>query len=161
MISLEQVKQLETRVHSAVARIRSLTTENTTLKENLSSYELRIDELEKLVSAFKSEQQEIEAGIIAALSQLDGLEDTVADTGADLPQEQPPEQPAEQSETPADPPAAPPEIEDAPENRDDAEPEAPAEDESAPGDELMAADASSDDSTDTQPDVEEPELDIF
>jgi len=79
MISLEQIKQLETRVHSAVARIRSLTAENTTLKESLSNYEGRIDELEKLVTAFKTDQQEIEAGIIAALSQLDGLEDAVAD----------------------------------------------------------------------------------
>jgi len=59
MISLEQIKQLETRVHSAVARIRSLTAENTTLKESLSNYEGRIDELEKLVTAFKSDQQEI------------------------------------------------------------------------------------------------------
>ena len=82
MISLEQIKQLETRVHSAVARIRSLSAANTTLKESLSSYEGRIDELEKLVSAFKSEQQEIEAGIIAALSQLDGLEDAVAEPPA-------------------------------------------------------------------------------
>jgi len=85
MISLEQIKQLETRVHSAVARIQSLTAENTTLKDSLSSYEGRIDELEKLVSAFKSEQQEIEAGIIAALSQLDGLEDVVADPATTAP----------------------------------------------------------------------------
>ena len=86
MISLQQIKQLETRVHSAVARIQSLTAENTTLQENLSSYERRIDELEKLVSAFKSDQQEIEAGIIAALSQLDGLEDAVADPATAAPQ---------------------------------------------------------------------------
>jgi chromosome segregation ATPase len=82
MISLEQIRQLETRVHSAVARIRSLTAENTTLKESLSDYEKRIDELERLVSGFKSDQQEIEAGIIAALAQLDGLEDAVAEPDA-------------------------------------------------------------------------------
>ena len=62
MITLEQIKQLETRVHSAVARIRSLTVENTTLQDSLSDYERRIDELENLVKAFKSEQGEIEAG---------------------------------------------------------------------------------------------------
>lgn len=147
MISLEQVKQLETRVHSAVARIRSLTAENTTLKENLSSYERRIDELEKLVSAFKSEQQEIEAGIIAALSQLDGLEDTVAETDADLPQEQPQEQPPEelpeQDETPADPPDAPP------------------AGEAAPVDDPMPPNTTAKDEGDTEMDEEEPELDIF
>jgi len=143
MISLEQVKQLETRVHSAVARIRSLTAENTTLKESLSSYERRIDELEKLVSAFKSEQQEIEAGIIAALSQLDGLEDTVAETNADLPQEQPPEELPEQDETPADPPDAPP------------------VDEPAPVDDPMPQNTTAEDEADTEMDEEEPELDIF
>ena len=143
MISLEQVKQLETRVHSAVARIRSLTAENTTLKENLSSYERRIDELEKLVSAFKSEQQEIEAGIIAALSQLDGLEDAVAETDADLPQEQPPEELPEQDETPADPPDAPP------------------VDEPAPVDDQTPQNTIAEDEADTEMDEEEPELDIF
>ncbi len=143
MISLEQVKQLETRVHSAVARIRSLTAENTTLKENLSSYERRIDELEKLVSAFKSEQQEIEAGIIAALSQLDGLEDAVAETNADLPQEQPPEELPEQDETPADPPDAPP------------------VDEPAPVDDPTPQNTTAEDEADTEMDEEEPELDIF
>ena len=160
MISLEQVKQLETRVHSAVARIRSLTAENTTLKENLSSYERRIDELEKMVTAFKSEQQEIEAGIVAALSQLDGLEDAVAETAADLPQErpqeQPPEQPPEQNETPTDPPAAPLELMDAPESRDDTKPNAPTADEPAPGDDPMLEDTAN-----AEPDEEEPELDIF
>ena len=101
MISLEQIKQLETRVHSAVARIRSLTAENTTLKESLSDYETRIDELEKLISGFKSEQHEIEAGIVAALAQLDGLEDAVAESSADdLPattSDQP--EPAQESES--------------------------------------------------------------
>ena len=143
MISLEQVKQLETRVHSAVARIRSLTAENTTLKENLSSYERRIDELEKLVSAFKSEQHEIEAGIIAALSQLDGLEDAVAETNADLPQEQPPEELPEHDETPADPPDAPP------------------VDEPAPVDDPTPQNTTAEDEADTEMDEEEPELDIF
>ena len=143
MISLEQVKQLESRVHSAVARIRSLTAENTTLKESLSSYERRIDELEKLVSAFKSEQQEIEAGIIAALSQLDGLEDAVAETNADLPQEQQPEELPEQDETPADPPDAPP------------------VDEPAPVDDPTPQNTTAEDEADTEMDEEEPELDIF
>lgn len=82
MISLEQIKKLENRVHGAVGRIRSLTAENETLKDRLSTYEKRVADLEGLVSAFKSEQQEIEAGIIAALEQLDGLEDAVSEASS-------------------------------------------------------------------------------
>ncbi len=107
MISLEQIKQLETRVHSAVARIRSLTAENTTLKESLSSYEGRIDELQKLVSAFKSDQQEIEAGIVAALSQLDGLEDVVADPATAAPPADPEDRDEPESDTADTEPDAP------------------------------------------------------
>ena len=143
MISLEQIKQLETRVHSAVARIRSLTAENTTLKESLSSYEGRIDELEKMVSAFKSDQQEIEAGIIAALSQLDGLEDVVADPAADA--------------SVADP-----------ENRDEPQSGTSTEDTMAEDTARDTVDSESDAPEPTSPDgepaeseEEEPELDIF
>ncbi len=143
MISLEQIKQLETRVHSAVARIRSLTAENTTLKESLSSYEGRIDELEKMVSAFKSDQQEIEAGIIAALSQLDGLEDVVADPAADA--------------SVADP-----------ENRDESQSGTSTEDTMAEDTARDTVDSESDAPEPTSPDgepaeseEEEPELDIF
>lgn len=82
MVSLEQIRQLESKVHGAVARIKGLVTENTTLKGRLSQYEKRITELEELISAFKTDQDEIEQGIVAALSQLDTLEDAVADQTA-------------------------------------------------------------------------------
>jgi chromosome segregation ATPase len=78
MISLEQIKQLESKVHGAVARIKTLTSENMTLKKRLEQYEARIGELEELISEFKNDQDEIEQGIVAALSQLDSLEDAVA-----------------------------------------------------------------------------------
>ncbi len=78
MISLEQIKQLESKVHGAVGRIKTLASENMTLKKRLEQYEARIGELEELISEFKNDQDEIEQGIVAALSQLDSLEDTVA-----------------------------------------------------------------------------------
>lgn len=80
MISLEQIRSLENKVHTAVSRIRALSEENATLKGRLESYEQRIAELETLVSAFKADQEEIEAGIVSALKHLDELEDSVAES---------------------------------------------------------------------------------
>ncbi len=101
MISLEQIRSLQERVHTAVSRIRTLSAENATLKERLESNEKRISELETLISAFKSDQEEIEAGIVAALRHLDELEDSVsepsalsADTPAEAPADDWPAQPA-------------------------------------------------------------------
>ena len=148
MISLQQIKQLETRVHSAVARIRSLTAENTTLKESLSSYEGRIDELEKLVSAFKSDQQEIEAGIVAALSQLDGLEDVVADPATAAPVTNPEDRDEPESDTRArDTMAEDTAAEDTARETADTEADAPAP--TSPDDEPA------------EPEEDGPELDIF
>lgn len=91
MISLEQIRALEGKVHAAVSRIRALAAENATLKDRLGSYEGRIAELETLVLEFKSDQEEIEAGIVAALRHLDELEDTVSEAqppvSADAPAE--------------------------------------------------------------------------
>ena len=83
MISLEQIRSLEERVHTAVTRIRTLAAENATLKQRLQSQEERIAELETLVAAFKRDQDEIEAGIMAALRHLDDLEDTMSEPDPD------------------------------------------------------------------------------
>lgn len=77
MISLEQIRTLEERVRAAVKLIRRLTDENLALTSRLESYESRITELQELVTAFKSDQEAIEAGIVAALGHLDELEDAV------------------------------------------------------------------------------------
>lgn len=85
MISLDQIRNLEHKVHAAVSRIRTLSSENATLKQRLESYEERIAELETLVSAFKADQEQIEAGIVAALSHLDELEDAVSEPDRSAP----------------------------------------------------------------------------
>jgi FtsZ-binding cell division protein ZapB len=77
MITLEQVRQLEKRVHQAVSTISALKGENTLLKQKLSGYEKRIIELEARLTDLKEGQSEIERGILAALDQLDALEDQV------------------------------------------------------------------------------------
>ena len=78
MITLDQIRTLEKKVHTAVSRIADLKHENSVLKEKLESYEQRIGELETKISDFKQDQSEIEKGILSALDQLDQLEDNVA-----------------------------------------------------------------------------------
>jgi peptidoglycan hydrolase CwlO-like protein len=79
MISLEQIRLLETRINKAVELIRSLKDENKTLRRAVNAAQTRMRELEKLVGDFKSDQQEIEQCILRALENLDRLEEEVTD----------------------------------------------------------------------------------
>lgn len=75
MITLEQVKLLETKVSKAIDTIQHLTDENKLLREKLEGYQSRIQELEVLIQQFKDDQGKIEAGIISALDRLNKFED--------------------------------------------------------------------------------------
>lgn len=77
MITLEQVKLLETKVAKAIDYVNRLTGENTLLKEKLAGYQVRIDELEVLIKQFKEDQSRIEGGILAALDRLNQFEDAI------------------------------------------------------------------------------------
>jgi len=77
MVSLEQVKLLESRVTKAIDYLRKVTEEKTLLKEKLDSYQKRIDELEVLVQRFKDDQSRIEDGILSALDRLNQFEDAL------------------------------------------------------------------------------------
>jgi septal ring factor EnvC (AmiA/AmiB activator) len=77
MISLEQVRSLESRVEKAVSLIASLRTENASLRSGLATAESRVAELENLVLDFQKDQARIEEGIIEALRKLDSFEDSV------------------------------------------------------------------------------------
>jgi chromosome segregation ATPase len=77
MVSLEQVKLLETKVAKAIDFVKSLSEENAGLRGKLDGYRRRIDELEVLVKAFKEDQSRIEAGIMSALDRLNQFEDAV------------------------------------------------------------------------------------
>ncbi len=79
MISLEQIRLLETRINKAVELIRSLKDENKTLRRAVNAAQTRMRELEKLVGDFKSDQQEIEQCILRALENLDRLEEEVTE----------------------------------------------------------------------------------
>ena len=70
MVSLEQVKLLESKVTRTIDYVKKVTEENTVLKEKLDSYQKRIDGLEILVHQYGD-------GILSALNRLNQFEDTV------------------------------------------------------------------------------------
>jgi chromosome segregation ATPase len=74
MISLEQVKLLESQVIKTIEYVDKVTEENNLLREKLASYQKRIDELEVLVQRFKEDQSRIEEGILSALNRLNQFE---------------------------------------------------------------------------------------
>jgi chromosome segregation ATPase len=84
MLTIEQVRALETRIEKAVNLVASLREENAQLKKEtisvhsaLSAAELRVVELESVIAGFQKDQARIEQGIIDALRKLDAFEDTV------------------------------------------------------------------------------------
>ena len=77
MISLEQVKLLESKVTRTIEYVKKVTDENSKLKEKLDSYQKRIDDLEVLVQRFKEDQSRIEDGILSALDRLNQFEDAL------------------------------------------------------------------------------------
>ncbi|MDR0998604.1 MAG: cell division protein ZapB [Treponema sp.] len=74
MISLEQVKLLESQVIKTIEYVDKVTEENNLLRGKLASYQKRIDELEVLVQRFKEDQSRIEEGILSALNRLNQFE---------------------------------------------------------------------------------------
>ncbi len=77
MISLEQVRSLESRVEKAIALIASLRSENASMRSGLTAAESRVAELEGLIQDFQKDQARIEEGIVEALRKLDSFEDAV------------------------------------------------------------------------------------
>ncbi len=76
MVTLDQIRQLDSRVHRAIELITKLREENYTLKNRLAEYQDRIEELEVLISNFKEDQGAIEQGIVAAITSLDRLDES-------------------------------------------------------------------------------------
>ena len=76
MITLEQIRLLESKITRAIELIRVLKDENGTLRKGLESAQKRMKELESLVDGFKTDQQEIESVIVRTLHNLDELEES-------------------------------------------------------------------------------------
>ena len=70
MINLDQVRTLEWKVKQAVQLIVHLRRENDTLRGRLFDTEVRLQELESLLDAFKASQSELESGIAAIYQDL-------------------------------------------------------------------------------------------
>jgi len=75
MITLEQVKLLESKVTALIDHTKKLTAENTALRGKLDSYQKRIDELEVMFQRFKEEQTQIADGFLSVLEKLNQVED--------------------------------------------------------------------------------------
>jgi chromosome segregation ATPase len=84
MVSLEQVKLLETKVARAIEYLEraggekeALLLKEAELQGKLESYQKRIDELEVHLRRFKEDQSRIEEGILSALDRLNQFEDAI------------------------------------------------------------------------------------
>ena len=82
MITLEQIRLLESKITRALELIRVLKDENSTLRKGLESAQRRMRELETLVDGFKTDQKEIESVIVRTLHNLDELEESAAPGGS-------------------------------------------------------------------------------
>ena len=104
MVSLEQVKLLESKVTRTIDYVKKVTDENTRLKGKLDSYQKRIDELEVLIQQFKEDQSRIEDGILSALDRLNQFEGALETT---LSKESKKETQKEKGISPTEEPASP------------------------------------------------------
>ncbi|MDR2767212.1 MAG: cell division protein ZapB [Treponema sp.] len=70
MVTLEQVKLLESKIVRAIGFVTQVTEENNRLKK-------RNEELEELAARLKDEKARVEEGIISALDRLNQFEDAI------------------------------------------------------------------------------------
>jgi hypothetical protein len=77
MVTLEQVRQLETKIAKAIEYVNRIPGENKLLRGKLESSLKRVKELDDLVQRFKEDQSRIEEGIVAALDRLNQFEDAI------------------------------------------------------------------------------------
>ncbi|MGA2642642.1 MAG: cell division protein ZapB [Spirochaetia bacterium] len=85
MITLEQIRLLESKITRALDLIRLLKEENSTLRKGLESAQKRMRELETLVEGFKTDQKEIESVIVRTLHNLDELEESASAPAGGIP----------------------------------------------------------------------------
>jgi hypothetical protein len=84
MVTLEQVRQLETKIGKAIDYVSRVNAENIRLRGELEGSEKRLAGLEDTVRRFRDEQGRIEEGILAAMKRLDQFEDLISDGLSDV-----------------------------------------------------------------------------
>lgn len=80
MLTLEQVKLLDSKVESLIEMVRSLTAEKEALCENIQKKEAYIRELENKVESYEAEQAKIEECVGNTLDQLNVLHNFASHT---------------------------------------------------------------------------------
>ena len=104
MISLDQIRTLESRVQRVISRLQQVEAENRELRERAAAGKQRLTQLQQQLDRHSEEQAEIERGILSTLEQLDQV-DTEAEPGSIQEPESPQPQPDEQPPTPEAEPA--------------------------------------------------------
>lgn len=77
MIKIDQIKTLETKVLKAIELIQNLKHENSTVKKKYERAQKKLKELEKSIESFRTDQSELENGILRIMEKLDRLEDDI------------------------------------------------------------------------------------
>jgi len=86
MLTLEQVKLLESKVESLIEMVKSLCAERDELKSTIQKKDERIEYLDAKVSTYEAEQEKIEERVVNALNQLDVFQSSVVHAKAILAQ---------------------------------------------------------------------------
>lgn len=89
MITLDQIRLLEQKVESAVAKIARLEAENSELKQRCQQLENEKSQIKSTLYNFEQDQEKIEQGIINALDRLNTVENSVLQAAGIIQQEQP------------------------------------------------------------------------
>ena len=80
MISIKQIKKLEEKVFKTVELIKALKQENKILNSEVESANKKVEELEQIISDYRSAQVEVEEGLANAIKQLDELDNISTST---------------------------------------------------------------------------------
>jgi len=98
MVTLEQIKLLETKIARAINFMNQLTEENIQLKK-------QNDELERITTAMREEKARMEEGISSIMGRLNQFEDTIGQSISGVKKNPPsvPKEPAPQAKRPAVP----------------------------------------------------------
>lgn len=101
MVTLEQIRLLESKIVKAIEVLNRLNEENVRLKK-------RNEELEELAERLKDEKSRVEAGIVSALERLNQFEDAIERSLSPVKQAETPFPPAPPEAPRRSPPVPPP-----------------------------------------------------
>ena len=87
MISLEQIRQLDIRVKKAVSAVKSLSAENSALKQQIAGLEAQLIELNKEASERKADEVQLEVSLQSVLDVLDEVDKETSEIEPEPPED--------------------------------------------------------------------------